>query len=464
MYRSRATLLQKKTSEAIIKAEKQYGASNYSPLSVVFSKASGSTVTSPEGKHYLDFLSGYGAVSQGHLHPRLIKTVKQQLDRCTLSSRAFYSDQFGKYAKFITTLFKYDKVLPMNTGAEGVETALKLARKWGYKVKKIPTNKAIIVCCEGNFHGRTFGAIAMSDDPTSFNQYGPHLPGILRVPYGDEAALQKVFKEHHENIAGFICEPIQGEAGVIIPPKGYLRAVRRLCTRYNILYIDDEVQAGLGRTGKMLAVEHEGVRPDVVILAKALGGGVLPVAAVLADNKHMVFEPGTHGSTFGGNPVASALAIEALKVLKEEKLCQRAAASGRVLSRELEKMKKEFPFIKETRCRGLFCAVEMEESFLNGKGAYRLMYLLKDLGVLAKVTHDTTIRITPPLVITKAELQKGIAAFRSGLKLVQDEAGRATPAAAPPAKIVKSERTGRKPRGGVRVAVKRAVKRFARGL
>jgi ornithine--oxo-acid transaminase len=438
MLRSR--MLLKKSSEAIIKAEKKFGASNYSPLPVVFAKSRGTTVTSPEGKVYLDFLSGYGAVSQGHLHPRLVNAVKKQLGQCTLSSRAFYSDKFGEYAKFITKMFRYDKVLPMNTGAEGVETAMKLARKWAYTVKGVPANQAKIVCCNGNFHGRTFGAISMSDDPTSYENYGPLLPGLIRIDYGDASALEAVFRKHHKTIAAFICEPIQGEAGVIIPPAGYLGAVRRLCTKYNILYIDDEVQAGLGRTGKMLAVDHERVRPDVVILAKALGGGVMPVAAVLADKKHMVFEPGTHGSTFGGNPLASALAIEALKVLKEEKMCQRARDSGIVLLWELKKLTKQFKFIKEVRGRGLFAALEMHDTFMAGHGAYRLMHLLKEHGVLAKVTHGTTIRITPPLVITRAELARGMKALQVSLQELENESKTSAPKAA------KAQRRGAKGR------------------
>lgn len=418
----RASVAFRARSTAIIAAEQQYGANNYSPLPVVFSKASKSTVTSPEGKQYLDFLSGYGAVSQGHLHPRLVNVVKQQLGRCTLSSRAFYSDKFGDFAKYITKLLKYDKVLPMNTGAEGVETALKLARKWGYMKKGIKKGQAKIVCCSGNFHGRTFGPIAMSNDPSSYENYGPHLPGFIRIKYGDAKQLETVFKRHHKTIAGFICEPIQGEAGVVIPPKGYLKKVRQLCTKYNILYIDDEVQAGLGRTGKMLAVDHERVKPDVVVLAKALGGGVLPVAAVLANKEHMVFEPGTHGSTFGGAPLSAALAKEALKVLKEEKMPQQAARKGKVLAAGLRQLKKEFSFVKDVRCRGLMSAIELDHKFLDGQSAVRMMHLMKEKGILSKVTHGYTLRITPPLVVTDAELKRGFAAMRSAMKQLQAEA------------------------------------------
>jgi ornithine--oxo-acid transaminase len=408
-------------SKAVIATEAKYSAANYAPLPVVFKTASKSTVVSPEGDKYLDFLSGYGAVSQGHCHPRLIGAVKKQLNKVTLASRAFYSDQFGEYASYITKLLGYDKVLPMNTGAEGVETALKLARRWGYTKKHIPVNKAKIVCCSGNFHGRTFGAITMSNDPSAWQYYGPHLPGFIRIEYGNIEALEKTFKKDHKTICAFICEPIQGEAGVIIPPPGYLQAVRKLCTKYNILYIDDEVQAGLGRTGKMLAVEHENVRPDVVILAKALGGGVMPVAAVLADNKHMVFEPGTHGSTFGGSPLSSALATEALKVLVEERMCQRAALRGLQLEAGLKQLKSDFPFIKNVRCRGLFSAIEMRGAFFKGKSAYRLMNLAKENGVLTKVTHGTTLRITPPLVVTEKEMIRGLQGIRKGLETMAAE-------------------------------------------
>jgi len=410
------------TSKALIAAEAKFGAHNYSPLPVVFARARGVTVANPEGQVYMDFLSGYSAVNQGHLHPRLVQAVVKQLSRCTLSSRAFYNDKLSIFSEYVTKLFGYDKVLPMNTGAEGVETALKLARKWGYKKKKIPANQAKIVCCTGNFHGRTFGAIAMSNDPSSYENYGPHLPNILRVPYGDAAALQAVFEAHGKTIAGFIFEPIQGEAGVCIPPAGYIKKARALCTKHNILMIDDEVQAGLGRTGKMLAVEHEGVRPDVVILAKALGGGIMPVSCVLADAPIMdVIEPGTHGSTFGGNPVAAVLAVEALKVLKDEQLLENATKLGKLFGSFLDAMKAKYPFIAAVRCRGLFAAIEFHPAFLNGHGGYRMMHVMKELRVLCKVTHETTIRLTPPLVIKKDALEAAMRVIDRALWQLQFE-------------------------------------------
>jgi ornithine--oxo-acid transaminase len=333
------------------------------------------------------------------------------------------------YSKYITKLFKYDKVLPMNTGAEGVETSMKLARKWGYKVKGIPKNKAIIICATSNFHGRTFGAISMSDDPDSYANYGPLLPGILRVRYGDLESLERTLKVYGRRTAAFICEPIQGEAGIKIPPKGYLKGVRRLCNKYNCLFIDDEVQSGCGRTGKMLAVDHENVRPDVVVLAKALGGGVLPVAAVLADNKVMqVIEPGTHGSTFGGNPLACAVGMASMEVLVKEKLIQNSARLGKILVTELEKMKADYPkLIKHVRGRGLFTAIEFDPKLMGGKVAYRYMYLLKNHGILAKTTHGNIIRVTPPLTLSRKQLHIGVKRMRKALAELVEEAKTWTP-------------------------------------
>jgi len=420
MLRSVVLLGNKKSPAEYIALEKKFGANNYSPLDAVFSTASKCVVTDPKGQKYLDCLAGYGAVNQGHCDPDIINAAKKQLDRVTLSSRAFYNDRFGGYARYITKLFKYDKVLPMNTGAEGVETAFKLARRWGYEKKGIQKNRALIVCARGNFHGRTMTCISMSDDPSSYETYGPHVPGIIKIPYGNAKALETVFKKHHKRIAGYICEPIQGEAGVVIPPKGYLKEVRRLCTKYNVLYIDDEVQSGIGRTGKMLAVDHEGVRPDVVILAKALGGGVLPVSAVLADDKHMVFKPGTHGSTFGGSPLASAVAVASLRSITRNKLVQRAATRGKQLNSGLLKLQRRYPFIKEVRCRGLFSAVEMKHKYLDGESAYVLMKLLKKERVLAKVTHGHTIRITPPLVISAEEIRFLLRALKRCLAKLSD--------------------------------------------
>ena len=394
------------SSVTALKNEGLYSAHNYKPVPVVFAKAVGCVVTDPEGKKYIDCLSGYGAVSHGHLHPSLVKAALSQLKVCSLSSRAFHSKNFGVYAKFMTEYFGYDRLLPMNTGAEGVETALKMARKWGYKVKGIPQDQAILVSCTNCFHGRTFGTISLSDDPDSFGNYGPLLPGLLRVEYGDAKQLEEVFKKHGKHICGFIAEPIQGEAGVVLPPKGYFKEVRRLCTKHNILFIADEVQSGIGRSGKMLAIEHEKVRPDVVVLAKALGGGILPVAAVLADEEVMgVFEPGTHGSTFGGNPLANAVAIAALQTMLKERLPQRSAAMGRVLLRGLQKLQlKNKDIIQEVRGRGLFAAIEFKHDFLDGHSATSFAKILASHGVLAKGTHGHTLRLSPPLVITHGQL------------------------------------------------------------
>lgn len=396
--------LKSRTSAGVMGLEQQYSAHNYSPIPVVFNKASGVHVTDPEGKKYFDFLSGYGAVSHGHVHPRILEVAIEQMKECTLSSRAFYNDLFGIYADFITKFFGYEKVLPMNTGAEAVETALKLARRWGYEKKGIPQNQAIIVCCSGNFHGRTFGAISMSDDPDSFANYGPLLPGIKRVTYGDAAELEALFEAEGKNIAGFIAEPIQGEAGIIIPPAGYFAKVRELCTKHNIMMIADEVQSGVGRSGKMLAIEHEDVRPDVVILAKALGAGFMPVSAVLSDAKFMdVFTPGTHGSTFGGNPLACRIAIEALAVMHEEQLPQKSAEQGAKLLKGLEGIQAKYPeTVTAVRGRGLFAAMDFTEKI--PKGAYAYQKILKEGGVLAKGTHNQTIRLSPPLVINDEEL------------------------------------------------------------
>ncbi|XP_052885662.1 ornithine aminotransferase, mitochondrial isoform X3 [Gossypium arboreum] len=311
------------SSNHLINLEYEYSAHNYHPIPVVFSEAKGSIIWDPEGKKYLDFLSAYSAVNQGHCHPKIIKAFQEQAERLTLSSRAFYNDRFPVFAERLTSMFGYEMVLPMNTGAEGVETALKLARKWGYEKKKIPKNEAIIVSCCGCFHGRTLAVISMSCDNEATRGFGPLVPGHIKVDFGDAVALEKIFKEHGDRIAGFLFEPIQGEAGVIIPPKGYLKAVRDLCSKYNVLMIADEIQSGLARSGKILACDWEGVRPDVVILGKALGGGVIPVSAVLADKDVMLcIRPGEHGSTFGGNPLASAVAIASLDVIQEEKLAE----------------------------------------------------------------------------------------------------------------------------------------------
>lgn len=404
-------------SSTIIEMERAYAAHNYSPLPVVFAKAQGVKVTDPEGRKYYDFLSGYGTVSQGHLNKEIAKAMRQQMDKCTLSSRAFFSSNFGPYSKFITTFFGYDRVVAMNTGAEGVETAVKIARKWGYEVKKIPPNRALIVCCEGNFHGRTILAVSMSDDEQSFGGFGPYVPNIVRVPYGDSAALARLFRQKGHLIAGFVVEPIQGEAGVKIPPTQYLRDARRLCDAHRVLLVADEVQCGIGRSGKLLASEHSGVRPDMVILAKALGGGFMPVSAVLADEDVMkVITPGIHGSTFGGNPLANAVAMAALKEVHRRKLVQNSRAMGALLLREVRKaMPTCRQIIREIRGKGLFMAIEFQSSLLEGKAAMKFMYLLKDRGILAKVTHGHTIRMSPPLVITRTEVLDAARRIRGAL-------------------------------------------------
>lgn len=406
------------SSEELINLEYEFSAHNYHPVPMVFSQARGSTIWDPEGNKYLDFLSAYSAVNQGHCHPKIMKALIEQTEKLTLSSRAFYNDRFPLFAQRITSMFGYDMVLPMNTGAEGVETALKLARKWGYEKKKIPKNEAIIVSCCGCFHGRTLAAISMSCDNEATRGFGPLLPGHLKVDFGDEVALEKIFKEKGDHIAGFLFEPIQGEAGVIIPKEGYLKAVRDLCTKYGVLMIADEIQSGLGRSGRMLTCDWEDVRPDVVILGKALGGGVIPVSAVLADKDVMLcIRPGEHGSTFGGNPLASAVGIASLDVLREEGLVERSAELGEKLRHLLTEVQQQFPnIIKEVRGKGLFNAVELNSKALFPVSAYDVCLKLKERGVLAKPTHNTIIRLTPPLSISLDELKQGTKALADVLE------------------------------------------------
>ncbi|KAK2642898.1 hypothetical protein Ddye_024661 [Dipteronia dyeriana] len=406
------------SSQQLIDLEYQYSAHNYHPVPIVFSQAKGSSIWDPEGNKYLDFLSAYSAVNQGHCHPKIMKALQEQAERLTLSSRAFYNDKFPMFAERLTSMFGYDMVLPMNTGAEGVETALKVARKWGYEKKKIPNDEAIIVSCRGCFHGRTLAAISMSCDNEATNGFGPLLSGYLKVDFGDEAALEKIFKESGDRIAAFLFEPIQGEAGVIIPPDGYLKAVRDLCTKYNVLMVADEIQSGLARSGKMLACDWEEVRPDMVILGKALGGGVIPVSAVLADKDVMLcIRPGEHGSTFGGNPLASAVSIASLDVIIEEKLAERSAHLGEELRHQLLKIQQQFPnYIKEVRGKGLFNAVEFDSKALSPVSAYDICLKMKRRGILAKPTHDTIVRLTPPLCISLDELQEGSKALHDVLE------------------------------------------------
>lgn len=391
------------SSQDSIDLEDTFGARNYKPLPVVLSRGEGIHVWDPEGNHYLDFLSAYSAVNQGHCHPKIIKALCEQAEKLTLTSRAFHNDVLGEYAKYICEYFGYDRVLPMNTGVEGGETAVKLCRRWGYDKKKIPDGSAKVVFAKGNFWGRTLAAISSSTDPTCRARFGPYMPGFELIPYNDAAALDNALQDKH--VAGFMVEPIQGEAGVKVPDDGYLKAVRDLCSKHNVLFIADEVQTGLGRTGKRLACDHEGVRPDILILGKALSGGVLPVSAVLADNDIMLnISPGEHGSTYGGNPLACRVAIAALEVLEDEKLADNALKLGSVFREALAEV--QVSWIKEVRGKGLLNAVEVEPD--AGVSAWDVCLALKENGLLAKPTHDTIIRFAPPLVIKEDELRQGL--------------------------------------------------------
>ncbi len=388
-------------SATAMELENQYGAHNYAPIKVVVAEAKGANVWDPEGNKYYDFLSAYSAVNQGHCHPRIVNALIEQAKKVTLTSRAFYNNRLGEYEKYITEYFGFDKVLPMNTGVEGVETAVKLARRWGYDVKGIPVNQAKVIFVEGNFHGRTLLAVSGSTDPSSYEGFGPYVPGFMKVAYNDLNALKEMF-EADPYIAGFIFEPIQGEAGVVVPDEGYLKGVRDLCTKHNVLMIADEVQTGLCRTGRMLACDWENVKPDVLILGKALSGGTVPVSAVLSSDEIMLtIKPGEHGSTYGGNPLACAVAIESLKVLKEEKLAENAERLGNVLQTALKNI--QTPLIESVRGKGLFIAVVIDEQ--HGVTAYDVCYEFKKRGLLAKPTHGNIIRFAPPLVINDEQIQ-----------------------------------------------------------
>lgn len=390
---------------SFIDQEKEFGAHNYHPLDVVLAKGKGAFVWDVDGKKYFDFLSAYSAVNQGHCHPKIVKALTDQAETLCLTSRAFYNDSLGPYEEFMHNYFGYDKVLPMNSGAEAVETALKLARKWGYIRKGIPEDKAMIVGCEGNFHGRTISIVSLSTDPDSYSQYGPFTPGLLKIPYNNVPELEKVLKAHGKHIAAFLVEPIQGEAGVFVPDDGYLKACFDLCKEYNVLFIADEVQTGIARTGKMLCCDHERVRPDIVILGKAISGGVLPVSAVLADDDIMLtIKPGEHGSTFGGFPLACKVAMAALEVIKEENLTEKSEYLGKIFRDEMSKIKS--PFIKQIRGKGLLNAIVIEPH--NGKEAWDVCEKMAENGLLAKPTHKHIIRFAPPLVITEAELREAI--------------------------------------------------------
>jgi ornithine--oxo-acid transaminase len=399
------------TSRLAIELEEKYSAHNYHPLPVVLASGEGAVVKDVEGKHYYDFLSAYSAVNQGHCHPRIISALIDQASRLTLTSRAFHNNLMGEYSEYITQYFGYDKVLPMNTGVEAVETGLKLCRKWAYEVKGIPVNEAKIIVCAGNFHGRTMAAISASTDPDSNRNFGPYLPGFVIIPYNDIAALEEAL--NHKSIAGFLLEPIQGEAGVVVPDEGYLSKVRQLCTKAGVLMIADEIQTGIARTGKMLACDHEEVRPDILLLGKALSGGTIPVSAVLADNEIMLcIKPGEHGSTYGGNPLACRVAMTALQVVKDENMCENAAQLGVVLRRELSAISS--PMLTLVRGKGLLNAIVIKP--VNGKEAWDVCMKLAENGLLAKPTHGDIIRFAPPLVITEEQLMDCISIIRKTLQ------------------------------------------------
>lgn len=399
-----STTEQTKNSQYFIELEEKHGAHNYHPLPVVLDKGEGVFVWDVEGKKYYDFLSAYSAVNQGHSHPKIVDALVNQAKKLALTSRAFYNSNLGEYEKKITTLFGFDKVLPMNSGAEAVETAVKLARKWSYEVKGISENAAKIVVCENNFHGRTTTIVSFSNDPDANKNYGPFTPGFVKIPYNDLAALEEVLQNDAQNIAAFLVEPIQGEAGVYVPDENFLKNALELCKKYNVLFIADEVQTGIARTGKLIACHHEEVQPDILILGKALSGGMYPVSAVLANDEIMnVIKPGQHGSTFGGNPIACAVAIAALDVVEEEKLSERAEELGKLFRSEIEKLIEKSDLITKVRGKGLLNAILINDT-PESSTAWNLCLQLKENGLLAKPTHGNIIRLAPPLVITEEQL------------------------------------------------------------
>ena len=394
----------KLTAKECIEREEKYGAHNYHPLPVVLERGKGIFMWDVDGKRYFDFLSAYSAVNQGHCHPKIVDAMINQAQTLTLTSRAFFNNVLGEFEEFVTKYFGYDKVLPMNTGAEADETALKLCRKWAYMKKGVAENQAKIIVCDGNFHGRTITIVSLSNDPESYGGFGPFTPGFIRIPYNDIPALEKALED--PTVAGFLVEPIQGEAGVFVPDAGYLKKAADLCKKKNVLFMADEVQTGIARTGKLLACDHEGVRPDILILGKAVSGGVMPVSCVLADDEVMLcIKPGEHGSTFGGNPVASKVAIAALNVVKDEKLAENAERLGEIFRTEMRNFKS--PMIELVRGKGLLNAIVIKNT--NGKTAWDVCLAMRDRGVLAKPTHGNIIRFAPPLVITESELREAIA-------------------------------------------------------
>lgn len=383
--------------------EARYGAHNYHPLPVVLERGEGIFVWDTDGKRYFDFLSAYSAVNQGHCHPKIVKAMSDQAHKLALTSRAFYNNVLGEWEEFVTRYFGYDKVLPMNTGVEADETALKLCRKWAYMKKGIPDGKAKIIVCDGNFHGRTITIVSLSNDPESYGGYGPFTPGFIRIPYNDLPALEKELQDPH--VAGFLVEPIQGEAGVYVPDEGYLKKAYELCKARNVLFIADEVQTGIARTGKLLACDHEGVRPDILVLGKALGGGVMPVSCVLADDDIMLcIRPGEHGSTFGGNPIAAKVSVAALEVVRDEKLAENAENLGKIFREKIRQIPSDR--IELVRGKGLLNAVVIKPK--NGKTAWDVCLKMRDKGLLAKPTHEHIIRFAPPLIINKVELMQAI--------------------------------------------------------
>ena len=401
-----STATHQKNSQYFIELENEHGAHNYHPLPVVLEKGEGVYVWDVEGKKYFDFLSAYSAVNQGHSHPKIVDALIEQAQKLALTSRAFYNSKLGEYEKKITKLFGFDKVLPMNSGAEAVETALKIARKWSYEVKGIKGNSAKIIVCENNFHGRTTTIVSFSNDPDAHNNYGPFTPGFIKIPYNDLAALETVLKEDAENIAAFLVEPIQGEAGVYVPDEGFLKGASELCKKHNVLFIADEVQTGIARTGKLIACHHEEVQPDILILGKALSGGMYPVSAVLANNNIMnVIHPGQHGSTFGGNPLACAVAMAALDVVEDENLSERAEKLGQIFRNEMRMLIEKTDLIANVRGKGLLNAIIINDS-QHSPTAWNLCLDLKENGLLAKPTHGNIIRLAPPLVISEEQLME----------------------------------------------------------
>lgn len=403
-------------SQDYMNLEHQYGAHNYHPLPVVLTRGKGVFVWDVEGKRYYDYLSAYSAVNQGHCHPKIVKALTDQAQELCLTSRAFYNDCLGVYEAYVTKYFGYDKVLPMNSGAEAVETALKLARRWGYVVKGIPEDQAVIIVCEGNFHGRTISIVSMSTDVDSYGQFGPFTPGFVKIPYNDSEALKEVLEKMDKKVAAFIVEPIQGEAGVFVPDQGYLSTCKNLCEQHNVLFIADEVQTGIARTGKLLCCMHENVRPNILILGKALSGGTLPVSAVLADDPIMLtIKPGEHGSTFGGFPLACRVAVAALQVVEEEHLSERAERLGKIFREGLNAIHS--PFIKLTRGKGLLNAVIIEPH--NGKEAWDVCLEMAKNGLIAKPTHRHIIRLAPPLVITEEQIAESLDIIHKSLKVLE---------------------------------------------